>query len=443
MTDLASRVSGIMDEAVRLLDRLCRQPSISAQTLEIPEMAELLAREMNALGVRAEVRRTAGHPVVVGRAGGEGTKTLLFYNHYDVQPADPLDEWVTPPFDPSIRDGRFYARGATDNKGNIVSRLMAVRLLRDDGALPLSVKFLAEGEEEIGSPSLPAWASANKQLLAADGCVWEDTFRDEPDVATITLGNKGMCYLQLECVTASADFHSSYAGIYPNAARRLAGALGTLWDADGRVAVEGFYRDIRPHTDEDRQLLAKLPPIDMAERQRAFALAHVPHPDGRDARRVHLTEPTCNLAGLEAGYAGRGSKTVIPRRAVAKVDIRLVPDQDPERVLDAVKAHLARHGYGDVRVLALDTTPPSKTAPGRLSRTMEDAALAVYGRPAQVEPWGTGSTPNWIASTLLGIPTAATGIGVVGSNTHGPNESVGLDDLRRGILYMAEIMRRF
>jgi len=443
MIDLTSRAAKIMDRALPLLDRLCRQPSVSMQTVEIAEMAELLAGEMGALGIDAEVRRTAGHPVVVARVPGAGPKSLLFYNHYDVQPVDPLDEWVTPPFEPSVRDGRLYARGATDNKGNIVSRLMAVHLLRDIGPLPLTVKFLIEGEEEIGSPSLPAWAGANRSLLAADACVWEDTFRDESDVATITLGNKGLCYLQFECETASVDFHSSYAGIYPNAAWRLVDALATLRGPDGRVAVEGFYQDVRPHTDEDRELLAKLPPIDIAARQRAFRLADVPHPDGRDARRVHLSEPTSNLAGLEAGYAGWGSKTVVPRRAVAKLDFRLVPDQDPERILAAIKAHLERHGYGDVRVTPLSSTPASKTPPGHLSRTMEAAALAVYGRPAQVEPWGTGSTPNWIASELLGMPTAATGIGVAGSNTHAPNESLGVEDLRKGILYMAEIVRRF
>ncbi|HLJ60194.1 MAG TPA: M20/M25/M40 family metallo-hydrolase [bacterium] len=443
MTDLALCVDGLMERATRLLDRFCRQPSVSAEGVGISEMAELLAQEMRGLDIDTAVHTTPGAPVVVGCVPGGGTQTLLFYNHYDVQPADPLDEWVTPPFEPRIRDGRLYARGATDNKGNIVSRLMALEALRAAGPLPLTVKFLVEGEEETGSAHLPAWAAAHTALLAADACVWEDTFRDEPDVATITLGNKGMCYVEIECDTASVDFHSSYAGIYPNAAWRLLEALATLRGPDGRVAVEGFYGDVRPHTDEDRALLAKLPPIDMAGRRRTFGLSHVPYPDGRDARRAHLTEPTSNLAGFEAGYHGAGSKTVVPRRAVAKVDFRLVPDQDPQRVLDGIKAHLGRRGYDDLRVTLLSGAPPSKTPPGHLSRTMEAAALAVYERPAQVEPWGTGSTPNWIASEVLGVPTAATGVGIAGSNTHGPNESLGLEDLRKGIRYMAEIMRRF
>jgi acetylornithine deacetylase/succinyl-diaminopimelate desuccinylase-like protein len=441
--ELERTVSRLMQEAVELLNRLCRQPSISAQGAGVREMANLLAYEMEELEIKAELHETAGNPIVVGRAPGMAGRTLLFYNHYDVQPVDPVEEWESPPFKPTVREGRLYARGATDNKGNIVSRLMAVRALREMDNLPVEVKFLVEGEEEVGSPSLAPWVEQHRELLRAEGCVWEDTFRDDPDTATITLGNKGMCYVQLECVTADVDCHSSYAGIYPNAAWRLLEALASLRDRSGRLLVKGFEEGIAPPSPEDLELLSRLPPMDMQRRQRKLGLRWVPYHDGSEARRVHLTEPTCNLAGIQAGYVGEGSKTVIPRMATAKVDIRLVPDQDPGKVFEALMAHLREHGFEDVQVRLIHATYPSKSPPGHLSRVMEEAALAVYGRPAQVEPWGTGSTPQWIASRLLGMPTAATGIGVVGSNTHGPNENVRLEDLRKGILYMAEIIRRF
>jgi acetylornithine deacetylase/succinyl-diaminopimelate desuccinylase-like protein len=398
---------------------------------------------MRALGISAAVHPTDGHPVVVGEVAGRSARRLLFYNHYDVQPADPVHEWISPPFEPTVRQGRLYARGATDNKGNIVSRLMAVKALASGGALPVTAKFLFEGEEEIGSPSLPAWVKSHVNLLAAEGCVWEDTFRDDADVATITLGNKGMCYLELECETASVDLHSSYAGVYPSAAWRLLDALATLRAPGGRVAVAHFYDDVAHPDEGDRRLLDRLPPMNLEADRERFGLTSLPIADGRAARLARLTQPTCNLAGVEAGYAGEGAKTIIPRRATAKVDCRLVPDQDPDRIFELIAAHLVRHGYGDIRVRHLHGTPPSKTPPGRLTAVMEAAARSVYGRPAVVEPYGTGSTPNWIISRLVGIPVAATGIGVSGSNTHGPNESVGIEDLRKGILYMANIMRGY
>ena len=444
MTDPSLRVDVLMDQATRLLDRLCRQPSISAQGVGISEMAELLAREMHALGIDATVHSTPGHPVVVGCVPGGGTRTLLFYNHYDVQPADPLDEWVTPPFKPSIRDGRFYARGATDNKGNIVSRLMALEALRAAGALPLIVKFLVEGEEETGSAHLAAWAAANKALLAADACVWEDTFRDEPDVATITLGNKGMCYVEIECETASVDFHSSYAGIYPNAAWRLLEALATLRGPDGRVAVDGFYRDVRPHTDEDHALLATLPPIDMAARRRTFGLSHVPHPDGRDARRAHLTEPTSNLAGFEAGYRGAGSKTVVPRRAAAKVDFRLVPDQDPHEVAANVRRHLDARGFTDIAVRVLGAEFPFRTdLADPFVEVVRRSVEATTGRSALVYPTSAGTGPMHDMGPVLHLPMVSVGIGYWNARAHAPDENVRAADYRETVLLMADVLERF
>jgi acetylornithine deacetylase/succinyl-diaminopimelate desuccinylase-like protein len=432
------------DEAIDLLARLCRQPSVSAEGTGIEEMARLLAGTMESFGVRAQVLPTGGHPAVVGEVRGRSDRTLLFYNHYDVQPVDPLDRWLSPPFEPALRDGRLFARGATDNKGNIVSRLMAVRALREsEEGLPVTVRFLVEGEEEIGSPHLPDFVRRHRDLLAAEACVWEDTFRDDPERAVVTLGNKGLTYIEITCRTADVDFHSTYAPIYPNAAWRLMSALATLRDADGRVAVQGFYDRVRPPTAEDEELLDRLPPIDLAERRARFGLRHLPVADGREAKRRHLTEPTLNLSGFHSGYAGPGAKTVIPSEARAKLDVRLVPDQDPAEVFGLIRQHLERHGFGDLQVEGAWGGHPSKSPAGHLARVMDEAARAVYGRPAQIEPFGTGSTPNWVVDRLLGIPVAATGIGANGSNTHAPNENVEVAALAKGIDYLAEIIRRF
>ncbi|MBI2178237.1 MAG: M20/M25/M40 family metallo-hydrolase, partial [Candidatus Tectomicrobia bacterium] len=288
------------------LQELCRQPSVSTTHTGIEEMAALVKRRMERTGFRATLHRTQGHPIVTGLLPGAGKKTLLFYNHYDVQPAEPLSEWTSPPFEARVVDGHVIARGATDNKGNIISRLAAFEaLLAVRGELPCTVKHLIEGEEEIGSPSLETFIPGHKELLAAKGCVWEDTFRE--DVPVLDLGNKGLLYLELSCRTANVDFHSSNGQIYENAAWRLVWALNSMKDENENVKVEGFFDDVVPLTPKEEELLRRIPPYGGAGRKRRFALRRfvLDLPD-EDLPRRHLTVPSFNVAGFDAGYTGEG-----------------------------------------------------------------------------------------------------------------------------------------
>ncbi|MFQ5895740.1 MAG: M20/M25/M40 family metallo-hydrolase [Nitrospinota bacterium] len=444
MEDVFRYVDSHREEIVRELETLCRQPSISAQGVGIGEMAEHVARHMREAGFEAEIHKTPGNPIVRGTLRGRSERTLLFYNHYDVQPPEPLDAWTSPPFEPTVREGCLFARGATDNKGNIVSRLQAFKALRATrGELSLTVKYIVEGEEEVGSPSLEGFVASHKGLLAAHGVIWEDAQRE--DAPVITLGNKGLCYLELTCRTANVDFHSSHAPVYHNAAWRLLWALASLKGPDERVRIEGFDDPVRPLTPREEELLAKLPPANREARARAFGIrGFLLDASGQEAAVRFKREPTCNVAGFESGYTGEGVKTIVPGRARAKLDFRLVADQDPDQVHRQVRAHLERGGFGDVESRMLFRSLPARFPPeAAVVRAAQEAARLVYRQEAAVDPLGSGGTPTWVVARHLGIPLASTGVGHIGARTHGADERIRLDHLFEGVKYMAAIVERF
>lgn len=433
------------DRFVDELKRMCAQPSVSTKHIGIEEMARLLVDLMRAKGIDARTYPTPGHPIVVGQAKGQADRTLLFYNHYDTQPEDPLEKWTTPPFEPTIRDGRLYARGATDNKGNIISRLAAVEaILKVRGALPVNLKFLVDGEEEIASPNLPEFCRQNKDLLAAEGCIWEDTM-GRVDAPVVSLGNKGNCYVEVRCRTANTDFHSSFAGVYPNALWRLVWALSTVKGPDERVLVEGFYDDVRPLSPDEEELVRKIPPIDAEDRKRRFGMKRLAAgQDGPAATRRIAVEPTCNIAAIVGGFIQPGRKTVLPAEALAKMDIRLVADQDPVDIHQKLVRHFQKHGFDDVEVTLVSAGRPSRTAyRTRLNEVIKEASLEVYGKQPIFEPNGPGSTPCWVADQVLGLPVASTGVGYVTALSHAPDENIDLEHLRQGMKWMATIIERF
>ena len=259
--DFGAVLAYIDENAERIvadLPELCRQPSISTTNVGVREMSALLEARVARSGLETTLHETEGNPILTARLKGRGEKTLLFYNHYDVQPAEPLSEWSSPPFDAEVVDGHVIARGATDNKGNIMSRLAAFEaFLAVRGELPCTVKYIIEGEEEVGSPSLEPFVIENADLLAADGCVWEDN-TTRVDTPVLSLGNKGLCYMELTCRTANVDFHSSNAQIYENAAWRITWALSTMKDRDENVLVDGFYDDVLPITEIEDELIRRV-----------------------------------------------------------------------------------------------------------------------------------------------------------------------------------------
>ena len=440
-------ISERLDDSLAELSRLCAQPSIAAQGTGMQACAELVAEMLLARGLTVQVLPTAGYPVVFGERRGRSDRTLLFYNHYDVQPPEPLELWESPPFEPVQRNGKVFARGVSDDKGHILCRLAALdALLAVDGELPCSVKFVIEGEEEISSPNLPAFVYAHAGLLAADACVWEFGRVNEAGIPLQYAGQRGICYVELSVATAQKDVHSGIGGsIFPNAAWRLVWALQAIKGPDGRVRLPGFYDAVRPATARDWELLAALPEV-AGELRTGYGLKGFVDglTGGPELRHAQVFLPTCTICGLTSGYQGAGSKTVLPARASAKIDFRLVPDQTPEAVLQQLRAHLDAEGFGDVEVSFLGGEPPARTDPDHpFLQLVTAAAREVYGVPQQIAPLSGGSGPMHVFTHALGVPIATAGVSYPGAQTHSPNEHIVIDHFEKGIRHTARILGEF
>ncbi len=437
-----------LDESIQELSTLSAQPSVAAQNWGMEECAQMVADMLIKRGFKTEIMPTGGAPVVIGeRAGARNDKTLLFYNHYDVQPAEPLELWDSPAFEPTLRDCKLYARGVSDDKGHITSRLFAIdALLAEDGELPCNIKFLIEGEEEIGSVHLPEFIENNQELLAADACIWEFGGVNFDEVPMQYVGLRGICYVELSVETADVDVHSGKGGsIFPNAAWRLVWALSTLKDENEHILIPGFYDPIVPHTERDAELLAALPdPADDYKTRWGVKSFLKDLVGGLDLRLAEVFEPTCTICGLTSGYQGQGSKTVLPARASAKVDFRLVPNQTPKQVLEQLRAHLDAQGFADVEIEFLGGGPAAQTDPDDpFIKIVVETANDIYDKPMQIDPMIGGSGPNYPFVHVLGQPVATAGCGYPGSNAHAPNENLRLDLYLKHAQHVVRILKAF
>lgn len=433
-----------LETSIDELSQLLSQPSVAAQNLGIAECAGIVAARLKARGFDVQILPTGGSPVVFGERKGRGNKTLIAYNHYDVQPPEPLDLWDTPPFEPSVRDGRLYARGVADNKGNFIERLHAIdAILATEDELPCNVKFIVEGEEEIGSVHLEPFIKEHQEMLAGDVCVWEIGGVDHQGVPIQQVGLRGICYVELHSKTANQDVHSGLGGsIFPNAAWRLVWALSTLKDKDENILLPGFYKDVIPPTDREKELLEQQPNM-IEYYQEKYGLSGflkgIKDPLVLAIEGVY--EPTCTICGLTSGYQGEGSKTVLPAEARAKVDFRLVPNQTPDKVLAQLRTHLDSHGFEDIEILDLGGNPPAKTDPDHPAvKLAVEAASDVYEKPTRVIPMIGGSGPNFMFQKYLGVPIISSGAGDAESRAHAPNESISLDLYIKGAKHFARIL---
>ncbi|MFC1879829.1 M20/M25/M40 family metallo-hydrolase [Chloroflexota bacterium] len=450
MTDYSSLdkyLEDHLDESIIELSKLVAQPSVSAQNLGLEECAQLVGEMLEQRGFRTEVMPTGGAPVVFGELPGKSDKTIIIYNHYDVQPAEPLELWKSPPFEPSLRDGILYGRGVSDDKGHIVARLFAIdALLAVTGQLPCSIKFIIEGEEETSSLHLHSFIEENKELLAADACIWEFGGVDSKGAPTQYLGLRGICYVELSVETATSDAHSGIGGsIFPNAAWRLVWALNTLKDQNEHIRLPGFYDAVIPPSEQDRQMMAALPdPAD--EYKKRYGIDHFIKglTGGAELRLAEVLEPTCTICGLTSGYQGPGSKTVLPAYASAKIDFRLVPDQNPEQVLEQLRSHLDAEGFSDIKIKYLGGEPAARTDPDHpFVDLVVKTAEPVYGQPMQLIPMVGGSGPNHPFVHSLGLPVVTAGVGDPGSGAHAPNENMRLDLYLKHAKHMVRIMQAF
>ncbi len=436
-----------LDSSLSELSRLASQPSVAAQNWGMVECARLVAEMLRGRGFSVEVLPTGGPPVVYAERKGRSNKILLFYNHYDVQPPEPLELWDSPPFDPQIRDGKLYARGISDDKGHIASRLFAIDALLDaDGELPCTVKFIIEGEEEISSVHLPEFIRENRSRLAADACIWEFGSVDHREVPMQYVGMRGICYVELSVETTDIDVHSGLSGsIFPNPAWRLVWALNSIKGPDGRIRLPGHYDTVIPPSQRDRELMEALPEVADEYKQR-YGVKYFLNDltGGVELRIAEAFEPTCTICGLTAGYQGPGSKTVLPARASAKLDFRLVPDQTPEQVLKSLRAHLDAGGFADVRVDYIGGEAPGRTEPDDpFIQLVSQTAEPVYGQPMQIVPMIGGSGPNHAFIEYLGLPIATAGVGYPGSQAHAPNENMRIDLYLKGAQHIARILTSF
>jgi acetylornithine deacetylase/succinyl-diaminopimelate desuccinylase-like protein len=443
LTQIDTYIEEHIEETIAELARLCAQPSISAQGLGIVECAHLVGDMLTKRGLITEIISTAGNPVVVAHASGASRRTLLFYNHYDVQPPDPLELWTSPPFELTRRDGTLVARGVSDDKGEFISRLAALDAVRAvTGDLPCGVKFLVEGEEEVGSPNLAPFIEQHTEHLRADACIWEFGLLNYQGAPVQYLGVRGLCYVELAIQTATKDAHSGLFGsIFPNAAWRLTWALSTLKRADEHIRIPGFYDDVAPPSERDLELLAALP--DEAEQYRTmYGISHfLKDLSGVELRREEVFAPTCTICGLTAGYQGPGSKTVLPARASAKIDFRLVPNQDPQDIVAKLRAHLDAEGFSDIEVTVLGSLYPARTDPDHpFIELVRRTAPDVYDQPMQVWPMIGGSGPNYYFTHHLKLPIANVCVSHPGSQFHAPNENIRIDDLLRAIKHVARII---
>ena len=434
-------------EAQDLLAQLCRQPSIAAQNVGMLEMAEMVEHLLSDVGFRTQRLRVDGAPdAIYGELPGRGPFTLLLYNHYDVQPAEPLDLWHSPPFEPTIRDGKLFARGASDNKGEIAARLAAIRALRSTyGELPVTLRWIIEGEEEVGSPHFDAVAARYPSLLQADGALWEGSGFDETGRPSLTLGTKGMLYVQLDVQGVSVDAHSGNAPSLPSAAWRLVQALATLKTPEGRVRIPGFYDPVLAPTPAQLAALAAQEDNDEQVLKLYGITQFVDGVRGVDHRERQSFQPTCNLAGLGSGYTGEGVKTVLPARAMAKIDFRLVPDQDPHAIAEALQNYLRAGGYDDIHVSVLGAaepvvTPIDEPFVQRIIRVAE----AFAEKPVSITPIVGGTLPLLGALRRhVGLPglCAPGNAAYWGSGAHAPNEHIRLSDLTRAVRFNCHLFQ--
>ncbi|MFQ6012654.1 MAG: M20/M25/M40 family metallo-hydrolase [Thermoplasmata archaeon] len=432
-------------EFVDDLTEYCAVRTVSATGEGFKEGGRATRKMLEKWGVNArEMPVPNGPNLVVGEAGTTGP-TLCLYNHYDVQPEEPLDEWKTDPFGPVVREGALYARGTSDTKGNVLSQALAQAAIRDAvGDLPVRLRFMVEGEEEMSSPHLGAFWKRHQSLFEADGATIEGSGHTADGVPTMQLGSKGILYVELTVRKAAVDQHSSVAVSVPNPAWRLIAALRTLRDEDGKILLPGFYDNAHRPTEEELDYLKRnrFDPLDFTK---TYGAAEVMGGDTQFARLQHMVYGnTCNIDGFYTGYIGDGAKTINPAYATAKLDFRLLPGQPPKEVLASLEAHLKAGGFTDVEVKSHGTFEPATTPlSSRIGQALLKGYQATYDQDPHIFPWSLGSSSTYYY-TSLGTPSAAgPGVGYAGSKAHAPNEHIRLEDARRGIKATAAMMLAF
>lgn len=436
---VAQRLPAWTDELVEYLAIGCEGGDIA----NLRRAADWTAARLRRAGASVEVLELGPEvpPLVVGELG-DGPRTITGVQHYDVQPASPLDLWTTPPYEPAIRDGRVWARGATDNKGEFLPRLWALEAWRDAvGPLPCRVRFLVEGQEETGSKALDTLLDLRPHLREADVALIEGGGIDMNGRAGIVGGGKGIIVFTLVVRTMAHDAHSSLSVVLPNAGHRLVAALATFWDAEGRPAIDGLDAGARPPTEVQRETIAAIDLQELEDIKADWAVDRfLGGLDGVAAEEALTFQTTLNLQGLEAGHTDDTPKTVTPAEAWARLDVRLVPDQQPEVVLAAVRRHLDTHGFDDVEIVALEGEPAWWTPPDHVViRTAAEVCTEVTGIESTIGVSMAGTVPMFQVCAANRVPCVTIGAARSDCRAHAPDENIRIEDLGAA----ARMMGRF
>ena len=442
MSDVLSFIDENLGRYRAELYDFLRIPSISAKSEhdgDTRRTAEWFAEKLTSAGLSAEIIETPGHPIVLGewRGAGPEAPTVLIYGHYDVQPPEPLELWTSPPFEPTERDGRIYARGSADDKGQLYMHVKALEAhLRTGSTLPINVVVLAEGEEEVGSPNLVPFVEANAERLACDIVLISDTGMYAEGVPSVGFSLRGLAYFEIHVHGANSDLHSGeYGGAVANPGNAISQIIASLHDADGRVAVDGFYDDVLEWDAATRSQIASLPHSD-AEYAASLGLDELTGEKGYGTLERLWIRPTCDVCGILSGYTGEGAKTVLPNHAMAKVSFRLVPDQGPERVKQLLEAHIEsiKPAGVTIEVRELHGGRPWKAVVDGPVFEAAGAALEEAFGAKPVPMGGGGSIPIVVEfEEKLDATALLVGFSLPGCNLHAPNEWLPVENYEKGI----------
>ncbi|MDH3793891.1 MAG: M20/M25/M40 family metallo-hydrolase [Nitrosopumilus sp.] len=441
-------VDAHMDNLITDLQMLISQPSISAKNEGIEECAKLVQKLLKKSGVKSEILRLKKGvaPIVYGeiKSKQNSSKTLMFYNHYDVQPAEPFDLWDYPPFSGTRKGNKIFGRGATDDKGELITRIKSVEAyLKTTGDVPCNIKFVIEGEEETGSAHIEEYLKKYKKKFSCDGVIWEFGYVDAKNRPIIGLGMKGLLFVELSVRESIRDAHSSLAVLIKNPAWRLIEAVKTLRDANGKILIKDWYKEVTPFSKSDLEIIRKEPFDENVFRKEFGIKSFVGGKKGMDAKKALVGGATCNIAGFVSGYTGDGAKTVLPGDALVKIDFRLVPKMDPKKQVLRLKSHLKINGFHDISIKVFHGEAAARTnSSNPFVSQVKDAADKTFGKSIlNVSNAGTG--PMYPFVDILNAPCISIGSTYMFSRIHSPNEFARIDLLKKTTKCMCLIMDNF
>ncbi|MFZ0366055.1 MAG: M20/M25/M40 family metallo-hydrolase [Nitrososphaeraceae archaeon] len=453
MTIIESRVESEIDTLTSQLQQLIRVPSVSAKKqLTITKCGELVSEIMSKAGIKSELLKLDYNseeiaPVVYGEVKSKNNpdgKTILFYNHYDVQPPEPIELWDDDPFSGKIDGNLIFGRGASDDKGELITRIKAVQYFLDEtGDVPCNVKFIIEGEEEVGSSHLEKYLIKYRQKFSCDATIWEFGYIDENETPIISLGMKGLLCVELHAICANADLHSSLAVLVENPAWRLVHALKTIRDENGTITIKNWHEDIRDFSAEELECI-KQEDFDISDFKKNYGLSNIFNEnDTEKMKKASVGGVTSNISGLFSGYIGEGSKTVLPSKAMAKLDFRLVPEMKPEKQFELLRDHFDSNGFKDIQLKFLSGEPACRIpVNNEFVKLVEASALEEFGKVIKsISSAGTG--PMWYFNNILKCPCVGIGCTYKYSRIHSPNEFVRIDLIKKTTKCIGNIIERF